>query len=415
MAVGQEHYDDLELRDPEIREDAENAALSRQIAHAKKNAPYFTELLKDVDPDAVNSRAALAQLPVTRKSDLAAQQKRQPPFGGMTTVPVGNLRHVFMSPGPLYEPDSGEGKDFWRFGRAMWAAGIRPGDLIHNSFSYHLVPAGILTESGASAIGCPVIPAGVGNTELQAQAMSELGADAYCGTPSFLRILTDRADEMGLDISKMRKGLVGAEPLFPAVRKMLSDRGIEVFNSYGTADLGLIAYETVADQGMMIDEGIIVELVEPLGEKPVADGEIGEIVVTSFNPIYPLIRFATGDLSQRMTGASPCGRTNMRIRGWMGRADQSCKVKGMFVHASGVGAVVARHDEVKKARLVVDNVDGIDVMTLKCEADSAGDGLVVAIKETIQSVLKVRGEVSIVASGSLPDDGKAIDDIRKFD
>ena len=411
MAKAGEFYDALETRDPETREREQMAALARQVAHAKAKTGFFAAKLKDVDAAEVTGRKALAELPVTRKGDLAKAQKENPPFGGLVAEERAKLRHVFMSPGPLYEPD-GEQKDYWRFGRALWAAGARPGDLVHNAFSYHLVPAGILAETGAAAIGCPVFPAGVGNTEIQVQAIADLKPAIYAGTPSFLRILAEKADELKLDFSSIRKGMVGAEALTPSLRQSMQERGIELFNTYGTADVGLIAYESPAHDGMLVDEGVIFELVEPLGSAPVAEGEIGEVVLTVLTSTYPLIRYGTGDLSAALPGRSPCGRTNTRIKGWMGRADQSTKVRGMFVHASGVMDVARRHPEIRKARLVVASKDNRDEMTLRCVVEGGGEGLREAIASTVQTVLKLRGAVELVAE--LPDDGKVVEDARTY-
>jgi phenylacetate-CoA ligase len=409
--AGEAYYDELETREPERREREQLAALRRQIAHAKAKAPFFANLLKDVNPEDVKDRAALAALPVTRKGDLAKAQKANPPFGGLVAEERARLRHVFMSPGPLYEPD-GEAKDYWRFGRALWAAGARPGELVHNTFSYHLVPAGILAETGAAAIGCPVFPAGVGNTEIQVQAIADLKPSIYAGTPSFLRILAEKADELKLDFTSIKKGMVGAEALTPSLRQAMAARGVELFNTYGTADVGLIAYESRAHEGMLLDENIVVELVEPLGSRPVAEGEIGEVVVSVLTPTYPLIRYGTGDLSAVLPGTSPCGRTNARIKGWMGRADQSTKVRGMFVHASNVMDLARRHPEIKKARIVVTSRDNRDEMTLKCVVERPDEGLKSAIAESIQSVLKLRGAVEFVAA--LPDDGRLVEDARTY-
>ena len=408
-------YDDLETRSPEQRERAILSALPEHVAHAKGNTAYFGALLKGCDPKKIGSRESLAQLPVTRKSDLIALQKEAPPFGGMTAVDTGKLGRIFLSPGPIYDPQGAVG-DFWRFGRALWAAGFRPGDLVHNTFSYHFTPAGFMMDLGAQAVGCAVVPAGVGQTEMQVQAIADLRPDAYAGTPSFLKIILEKADEAGADMSSLKKALVSGEALLPAVREALSARGIEVRQCYGTADLGLIAYESEPSAGLIVDEGVIVEIVRPGSNDPVADGEVGEVVVTNLATEYPLIRFGTGDLSAVLAGQSPCGRTNMRIKGWMGRADQTAKVKGMFVHPSQVDQVAKRHQEVVRSRLVIEHDNhSNDRMTLQCEVTSGSDELKSAIANTIRDITKLRGEVSFVSPGSLPNDGKVIDDLRKFD
>jgi phenylacetate-coenzyme A ligase PaaK-like adenylate-forming protein len=408
-------YDDLESRAPEQREKALLAALAGQIAHAKSNTPYFGKLLKDIDAGTINDRAALARIPVTRKSDLIALQKESPPFGGMTAVAHGRLGRLFASPGPIYDPQGATG-DFWRFGRAMWAAGFRRGDIVHNCFSYHFTPAGFMVDLGAQALGCAVFPAGVGQTEMQVQTIADLRPVAYGGTPSFLKIILDKADETGTDLSCLRKALVGGEALFPPVRKALLERGIEVRQCYGTADVGLIAYESTPDAGLIIDEGVLVEIVRPGSNDPVSEGEVGEVVVTNLSAEYPLIRFGTGDLSAVLPGPSPCGRTNMRIKGWMGRADQTAKVKGMFVHPSQVAAIAKRHPQVVRARLVIEHDDkSNDRMTLHCEVDGDAGELAAAVVDTIRDVTKLRGEVALVAPDSLANDGKVIDDQRKLD
>jgi len=410
-----EHFDDLETRDPQQREAALMAALSKQIAHVKANAPFFAAKFKDVDAASVNSRAALAKLPVTRKSSLLEQQRANPPFGGMNGVPLSKLAHIYMSPGPIFEMD-GDAHDFWRGARAMYAAGFRAGDIVHNTFSYHLVPAGLMMESSARAIGCPVIPAGVGNTEMQLDIIERVKPAAYAGTPSFLKILLDKGKELGRDVSSLKKALVGAEALPPVLRKEFIERGVFTLQSYGTADLGTIAYESKAMEGMILAEDIIVEIVRPGTNDTVPDGEVGEVVVTALNPVYPLIRFGTGDLSAIMAGQSPCGRTNTRIKGWMGRADQRTKVKGMFVDPEQVIQVQKRHAELGKVRLVVDWRNQADVMTLHAEIKDGGSpDLAGAIESTIQNLCKVRGKVKFVAPGSLANDGKVIDDIRKYE
>ena len=410
----EDYFDGLETRDPEVRAEALAQALPGQVANARRDGAAWARILADVLPDEVTSPEALAALPVTRKSDLTALQAETAPFGGLTTRPAGAMSWIFCSPGPIYEPGVRD-VDFFRMGRALFAAGFRKGDIVHNTFAYHMTPAGHMMESGAHACGCAVVPGGVGNTEQQLQAIAQIRPQAFAGTPSFLRILLDRADEAGLDISSMAKGAVGGEALPPSLRTELSERGVEVLQSYGTADLGLVAYESPAIEGMIIDEGVIVEVVRPGTGDPVADGEVGEVVVTTLNPVYPLIRFATGDMSAILAGQSPCGRTNRRIKGWMGRADQSTKVKGMFVRPEQIAQVLARHDEIAKARLVVDNIDRVDVMVLHCETAQAGEALQAAVTETLQAVCKLKGTVTLGPPGSLANDGKVIDDIRSYE
>jgi phenylacetate-coenzyme A ligase PaaK-like adenylate-forming protein len=410
-----EHYDDLETRQPEVRERALFAALPGQIAHARANAPYFARLLKEIEPNEVRDRKALAKLPVTRKSDLIALQKETPPFAGMTAVAAGALARVFSSPGPIYDPQAARG-DYWRMGRALFAAGFRRGDLVHNTFSYHFTPAGMMMDLGAQAIGCAVFPAGIGQTELQVAAIADLKPVGYAGTPSFLKILLEKAHELKVDASSLKRALVSGEALLPPVREWLKAHAVEVRQCYGTADLGLIAYETEPMGGLIVDEGVVVEILRPGTGDPVAEGEVGEVVVTTLCTEYPLIRFATGDLSAVAAGISPCGRTNTRIRGWMGRADQTTKVKGMFVHPSQVAQVVKRHAEILKARLVVDHdADKDDRMTLHCEVRNRNDLLAQAITNTLREVCKLRGQVEFAESGSLPNDGKVIEDLRKYD
>ncbi len=409
------HYDDLETRAPDVRERALFAALPQQIAHAKAHAPAFATLLADVDPAAITSRAALAGLPVTRKSDLVGLQQGAPPFGGFAATGWGEICRVFASPGPLYEPE-GARQDYWRIARALFAAGFRPGDLVHNTFSYHLTPAGSMLETGAHALGCAVIPAGTGQTEQQVQVMAALRPSGYIGTPSFLKIILDKADEMGVALPALTKALVSGEAFAGATRDMLAARGIRGTQVYATADLGNIAYESSAREGLIVDEGVIVEIVRPGTGDPVPEGEVGEVVVTSvFNCDYPMIRFGTGDMSAVLAGLSPCGRTNMRIKGWLGRADQTTKVKGMFVHPAQVAAIVKRHPGIARARLVVDNPDGVDRMTLHVEHPSGSDPEPAALVETIRDVTKLRGEVAFAAVGALPNDGKVIEDRRKYD
>ena len=413
--VPMRYFDDQETRSSESRERAQFKALQDQISNAKKNAPYFTRLLADVEAHEINDQASLAKLPVTRKSDLIALQREQLPFAGMTAIAPNRLARVFASPGPIYDPQ-GDKRDYWGIGRALFAAGFRQGDLVHNTFSYHFTPAGFMFDLGAQVIGCPVFPAGVGQTELQVQTIADLKPAAYTGTPSFLKILLEKADEMKLDISSVKKASVGGEAFFPAQRALFAERGIEAYQSYGTADLGLVAYETPAREGMVVDEGVILEIVRPGTGDPVPDGEVGEVVVSLLSPEYPLIRFATGDLSAVLAGISPCGRTNRRIKGWMGRADQTTKVRGMFVHPSQVADVIKRYPEVKRARLVVTHDSARnDQMTLRCEADGANGSLIERISQSLRDLCKVRGEVTLETPGSLPNDGKVIDDLRKYD
>jgi phenylacetate-CoA ligase len=414
-----EHYDDLETRDPGERERDLLGRLAKQVPHARARAPGFARILKDVGPREVGSRAALARLPVTRKSDLKELQAEAPPLGGLNATPIEKLAKLFVSPGPICEPE-GHGRDWWRTGRALYAAGFRSGDLVTNTFAYHFTPAGSMMESAALACGCTVLPAGVGQTELQVATIASLRVNGYIGTPSFLKLIVEKADELKADIACLKKALVGAEYLPPALRNALGERGLSVLQCYTTADLGLLAYESRGPdgkvcEGMIVDEGILLEIVRPGTGDPVPEGEVGEVVVTTFNADYPLIRFATGDLSAVLPGASPCGRTNLRIRGWMGRADQTTKVKGMFVHPSQVAEVVRRHPEIGRARVVVDQAEGQDRMTLHCEVEAAPAGFADAVVATIRELIKLRGDVRLRKPGELPNDGKVIEDARKYD
>jgi phenylacetate-CoA ligase len=418
VALKKEHFDRLETRPPKKREAALMAELPKLVAHAKKRAPGFSKILADVNPAAVKSRAALARLPVTRKSDLATLQKEMPPFGGLNATPVEKLAKIFVSPGPIYDPE-GRGRNWWRTARGLYAGGFRAGDRVLNTFAYHFTPAGSMLESGAAALGCTVVPGGVGQTEMQVAAIRDLRLNAFVGTPSFLKLIVEKADEMKADISSLRKAHVGAEYLPPQLRRSLNERGIRVSQTYASADLGLIAYESVmpdgsVNPGMIIDEALILEIVRPGTGDPVAPGEVGEVVVTLFNRDYPLVRFATGDLSAVLPGASPCGRTNLRIKGWMGRADQSTKVRAMFVTPRQVADVVRRHPEIARARLVVEGEAGNDRMTLKCEVKQRLQEVAEAIVASIREVTKLRGDVELVEPGSLPNDGKVIEDLRKY-
>ena len=408
-APGAFHYDELETRDPAEREAADLARLARQLGHARARSAYYRDLLKDIDLGAVDSRAALARLPVTRKSDLHALQQSRLPFGGLAATPASGLARILVSPGPIYDPE-GRRPDFWQSARTLHAAGFRAGDVVLNCYSYHLTPAGTMFETGLHHIGCAVIPGGTGQTEMQARVIADLQPSGYVGTPSFLKIILEKCEEMGLAARSLKRALLSGEAFMPAVREFMSTRGVDCYQAYGTADLGLVAYETPAREGLVVSENLIVEIVRPGTGDPVSPGEVGEVVVTTFNDDYPLVRFATGDLSAVLAGTSPCGRTNMRIKGWMGRADQTTKVKGLFVHPHQVAEVLRRH-ALKRARLVVENEGGEDRMTLHVEGLG---GEVAPIEATVREVMKVRGEVRGVAAGSLPNDGKVIEDLRKY-
>ncbi len=406
-------FDALETRDPSERERMLLERLARQIAHARSRSAHYGRLLRDVDADSITSRAALAGLPITRKSELYDLQRAEPPFGGLNATALSGLARIFMSPGPIFDPE-GRRSDFWRSARPLFAAGFRPGDVVINCFSYHLTPAGSMFETGLHHLDCAVIPAGVGQTELQARAIAELKPSGYVGTPSFLKIVLEKCDELGLDSSSLKRALVSGEAFMPPVREFLRARGLEGFQAYGTADLGLIAYETSAREGLVVDEELVVEIVRPGTGDPVAEGEVGEVVVTTFNVDYPLIRFATGDLSAVLPGASPCGRTNVRIKGWMGRADQTTKVRGQFVHPHQVAEVLHRHS-LGRARLVIQNEAGEDRMTLHVERGGAPDAsMAQAVESTLREVTKLRGEVRFVEKGGLPNDGKVIEDARVY-
>jgi phenylacetate-CoA ligase len=405
-----EHFDALETRDPETREREQVAQLPGVIARAV-TAPGWARQLAGIDAMSVPSRAALANLPLLRKSDLIALQKANPPFGGFNVTPPGKLRRLLMSPGPIFEPE-GRGTDWWGAAPALFAAGFRAGDIVHNAFSYHLTPGAFLLESGAHALGCAVIPGGIGNTEQQLEAIAHFKPIGYVGTPDFLKILLDAAAKSGKDVSSLKRGLVSGAALPASLREELLSRGVAVFQCYATADAGVIAYESEAREGLIVNESLIVEIVRPGTGEPVAVGDIGEVVVTSFNPDYPMVRLATGDLSAVLIGPSPCGRTNMRIKGWMGRADQTTKVKGMFVHPGQVAEVAKRHPELGRVRLVVTREGEQDAMILMAETTSAAADLAEAVAGSLQSVTKLRGEIKLVAPGSLPHDGKMIADQR---
>ncbi len=412
------YLDRLESRNPLHRESDLMARLPQLIAQAQR-ASGWAHILSSTCAADITSRAALAQLPVTRKSDLQNLQKNDLPFGGLTTTPTRELARIFMSPGPIFDPQ-GRGEDWWRFSRPLYALGVRSGHIIQNCFSYHFTPGAFMFEAAAAKLGCTVIPAGSGQTELQVQAMHQLRPDVYTGTPSFLKIIIETAQQMNADISSVQRALLSAEALTPTLRKWLRENGVShVLQTYASADIGNIAYESETNgevnPGMILDEELILEIVRPGTGDPVPDGDVGEILITCFNPSYPLIRFGTGDLSAKLVGSSPCGRTNTRIKGWLGRADQTTKVRAMFIHPSQIADIAKRHPQIIKARLVVSNEAEQDEMTLHCEvAEPSLTNEAPAVIASIRAVTKLRGEVKFVAQGSLPDDGKIIEDLRNY-
>ena len=407
-------YDSLETRDPQQRETELFSALPSHLADAAEKSSFVRNQLADVDIASIDSREALAQIPVVRKSELVELQKNSPPFGGMTAFDPESLIRIFASPGPIFEPET-KRPDSWRMSRALFAAGFRKGMLVHNTFSYHFSPAGAMLESGISVLGGSVFPAGVGQTELQVQAISRLRPKGYTGTPSFLKIILEAAASSQTDVSSLEIGLVSGEALPPSLRSELDGHGVAVKQAYATADVGLIAYESEAMEGLILDEGVIVEIVRPGTGDPIAEGEVGEVVVTVFNPDYPLLRFGTGDMSAVMSGQSPCGRTNTRIKGWMGRADQTTKVRGMFVHPSQIAEIVKRFSEIDKARLVVSSKDHQDRMMLHCEVSERSDGLIEMIAASAREVCKLRADVVLEIPGTLANDGIVIEDARTYD
>ena len=416
-------YDALETRPHAEREAALLAALPQQIAHAQQASPAFASILAGVDASRITSRAALATLPVTRKYELLQRQQEAraqgaggaaSALGGFSTVGYGSaMPRIFASPGTIYEPE-GTARDYWRMARAIYAAGFRPGELIHNCFSYHFVPAGSMMETGAHALGCTVFAGGTGQTEQQVQAMAELQPAGYIGTPSFLKIILEKAQEMGVALPSVSKALVSGEAFPPSLRDWLAERGVAGYQCYATADLGLVAYETSAREGLVLGEDILVEIVRPGTGDPVAEGEVGELVITVLNRDYPLIRFGTGDLSAVLPGTCPTGRTNTRIKGWLGRADQTTKVRGMFVHPGQVAAIVKRFPQVQRARLVVSGEMANDHMVLQVETQETAAGLAMQLQETMREVTKLRGEIEMVPPGTLPNDGKVIEDARSY-
>jgi phenylacetate-CoA ligase len=407
-----DHYDALETRDSAAREREQFAALPGILARAMA-APGWAKHLAGIDLKSVNSRAALAQLPILHKADVAALQKEYPPFGGLNVTTPGKARRLLMSPGPIFEPE-GEGQDWYGTARALFAAGFRAGDIVHNSFAYHLTPGGFIMESGCHALGCAVIPGGVGNTEQQLEAIAHYQPSGYTGTPDFLKILLDAAKASGKNVASIKRALVSGAALPASLRAELKTRGVAVLQCYATAEIGVIAYESEAIEGMIVNEAVIVEIVRPGTGDPVTEGDVGEVVVTSFNPDYPMIRLGTGDMSALMPGVSQCGRTNARIKGWMGRADQTAKVKGMFVHPKQIAEVAARHAQLSRLRLVVGREGEQDTMTLMAETAAPDAVLETAVAATLQSVTKLKGAVRLVAPGALPNDGKVIADERKL-
>jgi phenylacetate-CoA ligase len=414
--MSQDYFDNLETRDPVAREASQMAMLPDLIRLAFQT-PGWAEHLAGIDPSAIDSREALAKLPVLRKISLKDRQAARLPFGGYANASGTSLARIFMSPGPIFEPE-GLATNWWRMARTLYAAGVRPGDILHNTFAYHLTPGGWIVDNGARALGCTVIAAGPGNTEQQLDAIQYLRPNVYTGVPDYLKILLDKGRELGRDTSSIKKALVSGGALFPTLRAEYKERGISTLQCYATADVGVIAYESPAPDGsvagMVVDEGVVVEIVRPGTGDPVPEGEVGELVVTCFNRDYPMIRFATGDLSAVLPGQSPCGRTNMRIRGWMGRADQTTKVKGMFVHPENIVEVGKRHPELGRLRLVVGRADEQDTMVLKAEAAGSDGDFARRIGETVQSITKLRAEIELVPPGSLPNDGKIIADERTY-
>ncbi|QIE45780.1 phenylacetate--CoA ligase [Pseudohalocynthiibacter aestuariivivens] len=404
-----QYFDDLETRTPAARAEALAVVLPQQVARAQA-LPGYADRLAGVDAASITRIENLVRLPVLRKSDLGRAQGKNAPFGGLTTREPGAFAHVFQSPGPIYEP-GGTDHDWWRMGRFLAACGIGKGDIVQNCFGYHLTPAGMIFENGARAVGAAVLPAGTGQTELQVRAAHDLGVTAYAGTPDYLKVILDKADEMALPL-KITRAAVGGGALFPSLRQEYADRGIACLQCYATADLGNIAYESATMEGLIVDEGVIVEIVTPGTGDPVAPGEVGEVVVTTLNPDYPLIRFATGDLSAVLEGVSPCGRTNIRIKGWMGRADQTTKIKGMFVRPEQVADLVSRHNEISRARVIASREGEMDVMTVQIEATGGDEA---SFASSVAAALKLKGRIEIVSKGALPNDGKVIEDQRSYD
>jgi phenylacetate-CoA ligase len=421
------YFEEREAATTREREESLLARLPDALKRARERAPAIAQQLQGLDPDAISQRADLELIPVIRKSELLqaqlsmrqGQAGSQLPavsriFGGFSAIGWGEARRVFASPGPIYEPES-KRPDYWGFARSLYAAGFRPGELVYNCFSYHFTPAGSMMETAAHALGCTVFPGGVGQTEQQVQAIADLAPSGYTGTPSFLKIIVEKAGQLGVALPSLKRALFSGEAFPPSLRSWFAERGIDGYQAYGSADLGMMAFETEAREGLVVNEDIILEIVRPGTNQPLAEGEVGEVVVTTLNPDYPLVRFGTGDLSAILPGASPCGRTNMRIKGWMGRADQTTKVRGMFVHPGQVAGVLKRHPEVRKVRLVVSGNVGSDVMVLKAELDHPSQDALARIADSVRELTKLRADIQPVEPGSLPNDGKVIDDIRSYE
>ncbi len=421
------YFEEREAAPRAQRERGLLARLPDALRRACQHAPAIARQLQGIDPDAIRVRGDLAQIPVIRKSQLLQAQLDMRLgrtgqeltavsriFGGFSAIGWGDALRVFASPGPMYEPESGRA-DYWRFARALFAAGFRPKQLVHNCFSYHFTPAGSMMETAAHALGCTVFPGGIGQTDQQVHTMADLAPAGYTGTPSFLKIILEKADELGIALPSLRRALFSGEAFPPSLQHWFAERGIDGYQAYGSADLGMVAYETAAREGLVVNEDLILEIVQPGGDTPLADGEVGEIVVTTLNPDYPLVRFGTGDLSAVMPGVSPCGRSNMRIKGWMGRADQTTKVRGMFVHPEQIAEVVRRHPEIRKARLLVSGAVGADEMTLRVETTDASADLMARITESVRDVTKLRATLEPLPVGALPNDGKVIDDLRSYE
>ena len=414
MSNDSKYFDDLETRSPELREQELFKLLPEMLAKAKSASESWAKHLNNVDAGEIKSRADLTKIPIFRKSEIMSKQSTIPPFGGFVVGDETEFTRFYMSPGPIWEPQ-GTGSDPWNVARALYAANFRRGDLVHNTFSYHMTPGGFMIDSGAISLGCVVFPAGTGNTELQLQAIKNLRPIAYTGTPDYLKVLLDSGKAENVDLTCIKKAAVSGGALFPSLRQEYEDQGISIKQSYATADLGIIAYESEAKDGLIVNESYLVEIVKPGTGIPIQIGEVGELVVTSFNSVYPLIRFATGDLSAIMDGTSPCGRTNLRVKGWMGRADQRTKVKGMFVDPAQIERVISRFEGISKARLTVTRAVEQDKMTLLVETTASDQEFGSRIADTLREITKLKGDVKLVEIGSLPNDGMVISDDRDYE